>query len=108
MIDTVFNFGATKTPGYRPFVGSTIEEEVRIGFVLLVIVIILIPIMLFAKPCCFRGDPGHDDEEGENNQIEFANINNVEPQNNQIQRSGEMGATDDVMNKRQDEMRQLE
>lgn len=100
MIDTVFNFGSTKTPGYRAFIGSDIEGEVRIGFVLLIVVIVLIPIMLFVKPCCFRGDGGHDDENGENNQIEFANINNME-QNNGVQNSG----TDDVMNKRQDEMR---
>jgi len=56
-----------------------------IGFILLIIVFLLIPVMLFVKPCCFRGDGGHDDNE-ENNQIEFANINNVDNQNNQIQR----------------------
>lgn len=77
MIDTVFNFGSTKTKGFRPFIGSTIDQELSIGFALLIIVIILIPIMLFVKPCCFRGEGGdhHDDE---NNQIEFANINNID------------------------------
>jgi hypothetical protein len=108
MIDTVFNFGTSKTPGYRSFVGSDIQQQLDIGFALLVIVIILIPIMLFVKPCCFRGDHHDDDNEGENNQIEFANINNIDNQQNQVNRSDGVGNTDDAMNKRQDEMRQLE
>lgn len=37
---------------------------ITIGFALLIVVIILIPIMLFVKPCCFRGEP-HDDDERE-------------------------------------------
>jgi len=75
MIDTVFNFGSTKTPGYRSYIGGDIDGELSIGFALLVVVIILIPIMLFVKPCCFRGDDHHEPEE-----IEFANINNMEPE----------------------------
>jgi len=70
MIDTVFGFGTSKTPDDDAFVGGAIADEMRIGLVLLVIVVILIPIMLFAKPCCFRGDPGHEDE----GEVEFANI----------------------------------
>lgn len=81
MIDTVFNFGSTKTPGYRTFLGDNIDSMLTIGFALLIIVIILIPIMLFVKPCCFRGDHG-DDHGEENNQIEFANINNIDQNNN--------------------------
>jgi len=45
----------------------------HIGLGLLIVAVIFIPIMLLAKPCCFRGDPGHDDEQDE---IEFTNINN--------------------------------
>lgn len=69
-----------------------------IGLALLVIVVILIPVMLFVKPCCFRGDPGHDDEHDE---IEFTNINNQDG-NNQIQRESAdaSGGADDAMKKR--------
>ena len=101
MIDTVFNFGKSKSPeGSRAYIGADLPAQMTTGFALLVIVFLLIPVMLFVKPCCFRGDDGHDDDH-ENNQIEFANINNME-QNNQIQRSSDdnRGATDDAMIKR--------
>jgi len=44
----------------------------HIGLGLLILAIICMPIMLLAKPCCFRGDPPHDDELDE---IEFTNLN---------------------------------
>lgn len=61
MIDTVFGFGKSKTPKAYSYIGSDIPTQSSIGFALLIIVVILIPIMLFVKPCCFRGDPGHDE-----------------------------------------------
>lgn len=45
----------------------------HIGLALFLVAVVMIPIMLFVKPCCFRGDPPHDDEHDE---IEFTNINN--------------------------------
>lgn len=81
------------------------EDVMTIGLVLLVIVVILIPIMLFVKPCCFRGDPGHENE----GEVEFANIQNMEQQNQGIQNNSEKrDVTEDAMIKRQDEMKQLE
>lgn len=80
-----------------------------IGFVLFIIAVICIPIMLFVKPCCFRGDPPHDEEQDE---IEFTNINNRGPGGEleqqlvqpQIQRASRdmdgSGATDDALKKR--------
>jgi hypothetical protein len=70
MIDTVFGAGTSKTPDANAYIGKDIKTQMSIGFAFLVIVVILIPIMLFVKPCCFRGDPGHEEE----NEIEFANI----------------------------------
>ena len=75
----------------------------RIGFWLLVLAVICIPIMLLCKPCFFRGEPAHE----ENEEIEFTNINNNNDQaNNQIQRNSAdvNGGTDDAMKKRHDEM----
>jgi len=74
----------------------------HIGFWLLVIAVICIPIMLLCKPCFFRGEPAHE----ENEEIEFTNINNNDQANNQIQRNSAdvNGGTDDAMKKRHDEM----
>jgi hypothetical protein len=71
----------------------------HVGLGLLIVAVIFIPIMLLVKPCCFRGDPGHDEEQDE---IEFTNINNRggdAEQNMQIQR-GSADGTDDAMRKR--------
>jgi len=106
MIDTVFNFGTSKNPKMNSFIGKDLESQMTIGLVLLIIVVILIPVMLFVKPCCFRGDAGHDDEE--HNQIEFANIQNADNQNQAINPSVAEGDTENQINKRQDEMKQLE
>jgi len=74
----------------------------HIGFWLLVIAVICIPIMLLCKPCFFRGEPAHE----ENEEIEFTNINNNDQAINQIQRNSAdvNGGTDDAMKKRHDEM----
>lgn len=82
----------------------------QIGFVLMIIAFVLIPVMLLVKPCCFRGDGGHEDEHDE---IEFTNINNRDGEqqpNPQIQRGSAEpgGSTDDAMKKRHDEMKSLE
>lgn len=71
----------------------------HVGLGLLIVVVLLIPVMLLCKPCFFRGEEAHEEE----NEIEFANIQNVE--NNQIQ--GEDDA-EDAMRKRQNEMKSLE
>lgn len=66
-----------------PYVASTQKGMYAIALILLGIVIIMIPIMLLAKPCCFRGKPKVSDE----NEIEFTNIHGDEPQYvNSIQR----------------------
>lgn len=80
----------------------------EIGLVLFVVAVVMIPIMLFVKPCCFRGDAAHEDEQDE---IEFTNINNrgvAELEQNLVQpgiqrQSKDMdgaGTTDDAMKKR--------
>lgn len=102
MIDTVFAFGKSKTPQATPYIGPDIATQSNIGLALLVIVVILIPVMLFVKPCCFRGDPGHDEDHDE---IEFTNINNND---GNVNRSEAAGGTDDAMRKRHDEMKSLE
>ena len=58
MINTVFGFGqvtdAEKSKNNYSYVGGSVQEEYTIGFALLLVVIILIPLFLFVKPCCFR------------------------------------------------------
>lgn len=58
MINTIFGFGsvndAEKSKNNNWYVGSSVEQEYQIGFVLFVAVVVLIPIFLFVKPCCFR------------------------------------------------------
>lgn len=58
LINTVFGFGqetdAEKEKNNYYYVGHSVQEEYTIGFALVIIVVILIPIFLFVKPCCFR------------------------------------------------------
>jgi len=76
MIDLVFNFGSPKPEHAKmyPYIGETQDDEFTIGKILLIFMIVFIPIMLFVKPCCFRGTPPPADD----NEIEFTNINNQE------------------------------
>ena len=102
MIDLVFNFGSPKPEHAKmyPYIGETQDDEFTIGKILLIFMIVFIPIMLFVKPCCFIGTPPPADD----NEIEFTNINNQE--NGQaINPSVE---NDDVMQKRQREIKSLE
>lgn len=54
-----------------PYVASTQSGMYGTALILLAVVFVMIPIMLLAKPCCFRGKPKVADD----NEIEFANIN---------------------------------
>ena len=58
MINKIFGFGqvsdAEKQKGNAWYVGNSVQEEYTIGFTLIIAVVILIPIFLFVKPCCFR------------------------------------------------------
>jgi len=58
MINTIFGFGqvsdAEKSKENNWYIGNSVEQEYQIGFVLFLTVIVLIPIFLCVKPCCFR------------------------------------------------------
>jgi hypothetical protein len=58
MINTIFGFGqvteAEKERNNAYYVGSSVDEEYTIGFTLVVLVLLLIPVFLCVKPCCFR------------------------------------------------------
>lgn len=102
----------------KPVVGSSLDQQYDIAVALLVIVIILIPVMLFVKPCVQGGSGGHD---GDKDQIEFTDLNRTDNELQQnliqpgIQSRASMGSednsknlTDQMMQKRQNEMRSLE
>ena len=57
----------------EPIIGSTNDVQYGLGVALLVIVVILIPIMLCAKPIMFACL--HNDADDEQDEIEFTNIN---------------------------------
>lgn len=63
MIDLAFNGGKPRNPNYVAYIGANIKQQFLISGVLAIIVICLIPVMLFAKPCCFRAAPDHEDDE---------------------------------------------
>jgi len=75
MIDLFFNFGKPRTPGMTPYLGEDIQTEFTVGFILLIVVVCLIPIYLFVKPCCFRGPAPVEDE---NEEIELTSNNKSE------------------------------
>lgn len=56
MINTIFGFGSIpeEQKDFVPVVGEDQEQQYRIAVGLLITVIIMIPIMLFIKPCFFR------------------------------------------------------
>lgn len=81
MIDLFFNFGTPKNPDMDGYIGSDIKTEFNVGFALLILVIICIPIMLFVKPCCFRKAPAPEDE----NEIEITNINRGDDEEGLVQ-----------------------
>jgi hypothetical protein len=58
MINTIFGAGSVsdseKERNNNWYVGNSVEQEYTIGFALVCIVVVLIPIFLFIKPCCFR------------------------------------------------------
>jgi hypothetical protein len=58
MINTIFGFGkvsdAENDKGNAHYVGHSVQEEYTIGFALVLTVVVMIPIFLFVKPCCFR------------------------------------------------------
>jgi len=68
MVNTVFGFGKPSDRdvevGSYSYVGDDQYTMYAVGFGLLVTVIVLIPIMLLAKPCCFRrkGTPNPRDK----------------------------------------------
>lgn len=58
MINTIFGFGQVsateREKGNAWYVGNSVDQEYTVGFALVVVVVVLIPIFLFVKPCCFR------------------------------------------------------
>ena len=58
MINTIFGFGkvpdADVDAGKAYYVGDSQQQMYDIGFGFFITVILLIPIFLFTKPCCFR------------------------------------------------------
>lgn len=115
MITTAFGFGEIKDKDKEnfPLIGGTQETQYGIALALLAIVMVMIPIMLFVIPCCFRGEGDHDEDHPE---IEFTNINREQNdmQQNLIQRpsnedeSVSRNLTDDIMQKRQNQMKSLD
>lgn len=105
MIDGVFNFGKPKDETMDPYLGNDLNGQFKIGFVLLILVVIMVPIMLCVKPCFFRGGSSADDDD---NEIEFTNIQRADNDLNQglvqpaIQRQSRDASdgADDVMQKR--------
>ena len=86
LINTVFNMGAIPADQttYVPLVGATQEKMYNIALILLLVVIVLIPCMLYCKPCFFRHKASHVEHHGE---VEFSNIVGEENQyNSKIQR----------------------
>jgi len=69
MINTIFGFGQPSEQEVRDgsfsYVGPDRDTMYNIGFGLLIAVVVLIPIMLFVRPCCFRrkGVPNPRDDE---------------------------------------------
>lgn len=56
-----------------PLVGDSNEQMYSIAMTLIVIVAVLVPVMLCAKPCCFRGAPADEDDGA--GVIEFSDLN---------------------------------
>ena len=77
MINTVFGFGRVpeREKNFAPLIGSSQEQQYSIALTLLVCSLIVIPVMLLAKPCFFRETA--DEEEVERNEIELAENNGV-------------------------------
>jgi V-type H+-transporting ATPase subunit a len=71
MIKTVFN-GGDHPKDEIPLITDNTDTQYHLGIALLLIVIALIPIMLFVKPCCCA----HHSQEDDRDEIEFTNIRN--------------------------------
>jgi hypothetical protein len=76
MINTVFSFG--KWPEseneYIPYISDSQSTQYDINVSFVLIVVALIPIMLFVKPCFFRGEPP---QRKQNDEIEMQQNGNV-------------------------------
>lgn len=56
MINTVFGFGQIpeNEKEYATLIGQDQNQQYMIALILLGCVLVLVPVMLFVKPCCFR------------------------------------------------------
>ena len=99
MINTVFSFGKWPEPEneYVAYIGGSQQQEYDIGVSWVLIVVALIPVMLFFKPCFFRGEhraPGGD------------RANEIEMQQNGNNVSGR--SDDSMMNKQSENMKDID
>jgi V-type H+-transporting ATPase subunit a len=92
MINTVFSFG--KWPEneneYIAYIGDGQQQQYDIGVTWILIVLVLIPVMLFIKPCFFRGE--HPKPREASDEIEMQQNGNVS------------GRSDESMVKKQESM----